>query len=88
MGIQSNFCPAAAECMMADKSWKNFVKRKGVIVVIGGERLGEEQNKGEIAVSFLDWVKRKGDIFENLLREMQMRWISLNEAESEDVLNK
>ena len=88
MGIQSNFCPAAAECMMADKSWKNFVKKKGVIVVIGGERLGEEQNKGEITVSFLDWVKRKGDIFENLLREMQMRWISLNEAESQDVLNK
>ncbi|KAK3783590.1 hypothetical protein RRG08_019717 [Elysia crispata] len=67
--------------------WRNVVKRKGVIVVTRGDRFREAQNKGEITVSFIDWMRNCGGIPGILFQATQERCLLFDNAGSEDVLN-
>ncbi|KAK3759604.1 hypothetical protein RRG08_007524 [Elysia crispata] len=91
MEIQSNLSlsyATAAKCMMKDKSWKRFVKRKGVIVVIGADNYREAQNDGKITVSLIEWLRKKGGIQRTLLQEMQERCLLFDNNGWLNVLNK
>ena len=82
------FYPTTAEYMMKDKSWKNFVQRKCVIVVTGGDRFKEAQSKGEITVSFIDWMRELWGIPETLFQETQERCLLFDNSGFEVVVNK
>ena len=91
MEIQSNLSlsyATAAKCMMKDKSWKRFVKRKGVIVVIGADNYREAQNDGKITESLIEWLRKMGGIQRTLLQHMQERCLLFDNNGWLNVLNK
>ena len=79
--------PVAAECMMKE-SWKKFVKKKGVIVVTGGDRFRQARNKGEITVSFTEWMWKHGRFCGALFQEIQWRYLLFDKVGLGDVINK
>ena len=78
----------SAKCMMLRDSLSDSVKRKGVIVVTRGDRFREAQSKGDITVSFIDWIRNCGGIPGILFQATQERCVLFDNAGSEDVLNK
>ena len=79
--------PVAAECMIKE-SWRNFVKRKGLIVVTGGDRFRQARNKGEITVSFIEWMENHGTFCGTFFQETQWRCLLFDNSGLGDVLNK
>ncbi|KAK3790226.1 hypothetical protein RRG08_027441 [Elysia crispata] len=79
--------PLSAKRMMLHDSLSDLVTRKGVIVVTRGDRFQEAQNKGEITVSFIDWIRNCRGIPGGLFQATQERCILFDNAGSEDVLN-
>ncbi|KAK3760227.1 hypothetical protein RRG08_052176 [Elysia crispata] len=90
LGINSDLSlnsSLSAKWMMLHDSLSDLVKRKGVIVVTRGDRFREAQSKGDITVSFIDWIRNYGGI-SGILQASQERCLLFDNAGSEDVLNK
>ena len=90
LGINSDLSlksPLSAKRMMLHDSLSDLVKRKGVIVVTQADRFREAQKKGDITVSFIDWIRNCRGIPGGLFQATQERCILFDNAGSEDDLN-
>ena len=91
MNLESNLnlgFTIMAQTMVEHKTLRNFVKRKGVIVVIGADNFREAQKKRKITVPFIEWLRKKGEIQGTFLQHMQERCLLFDNYGSGNVLNK
>ncbi|GFS27321.1 hypothetical protein ElyMa_005257600 [Elysia marginata] len=91
MEIKTNLTltyPTAADTMLKEEAWKNFLRKKGIIVVREANTFTKAQKSEEISGSFLDWMRTQTGVVGTIFQELQERCLLFDTTGSQDVLNK